>query len=1175
MTTRFGRALSLNGDDEFAFILDGDITPSDAFDVPGGDITFGLFFKLGYGSLGNRRTLMGKRADTDETVSNAGWYIEKDADDFLRLFLDDGSSTFELLSDNPITDDGFYHTLIVTIDFSGGTQQAEMWLSEGKQPTMGIRSVGTLDLSTVGSMANSERFTIGGVATSSSAAENLFYGSIAWAAVWDERLPEDYIRGPVSRFQLPGKDDRRVIGLWHFTNMSLDDWNRGTQNDLVGVGLTLDVPSPNFPPGPERFPEIDGYSIAPSLGAQPAQASIGFARFRPEVLSEGFFKQIGLAGAPPMEIRKMTATIGTIGSSGHCTNYGRYFSTAKRSTGADNDVWFYYRIEPTLDPANPEPGLLTPIGKIDNDGEFRNSIEHWAQDRPGEPTHLFGWASASGGGTERFLIVDVRDPTTPVKRATLSGVTGPRQLIYDPRNPVSGADYVHLLNQATGVFQSVDVTDLDAPSLARSTTQLLMDDGLGRFVQIGAFIYTAADNGLGGLDVTDPLTVDTGDNFVTLSPASPPHDLLATINITATGNVVCVGQDDAGDAIYTLFDVSSNPSVPVLLARVSLPAMDPATAHVAWIEGNILYVGVQPGSDTRLFAFSIADETNPQHLATYDLSDYVGGAMFSGVETVLSFDRKALCWQSIAGPDTDGYFWLDPGEEFSALDIAFEIPDMAIDNPTPIQEIETIIHDLSQLDFEDDALGTDPPAGWTKTGSASAVWEISEVRGLTGQVPGAAQLPRSLHVSDTGGPFTNKNLQFDIPIPVALRVQGTPFRFEGYYLIRGPGSIAAVDLTFRFEETGGVSTGTTDVDAPFIEKDRWHKFEVDHVLTFDDSTNIRIQFLTQNTVIEDIYFDSVRVGPTRKPLSFAGRVMTVTGAEERADLIADEYSVQMADRTWDLNRLKVSTSLPAQAATVSLISLITDFTRGQDAFSTNNVFPELGAHDLISLQSQDNLAMAIARVIESVDVPAIWWVDYFGDLHALPVAYLIAPKPVNDVAVGWEQLEDTEDGAEMVTEGTVEGDQAALPVPSGSFTNSENLSRFGQIQYFFPPTSDISTDAQAQDVADSYRDLLGDRQFEGRVKFLDEPRFQPGQILPIQVDVRGLDRAVQIDSVHFTPQGNRVSVVLAYKLLQSSFTDEALRDRIDAGNQDVGTMGFDNPLFGFDVDPAMGFDAVS
>jgi len=236
---------------------------------------------------------------------------------------------------------------------------------------------------------------------------------------------------------------------------------------------------------------------------------------------------------------------------------------------------------------------------------------------------------------------------------------------------------------------------------------------------------------------------------------------------------------------------------------------------------------------------------------------------------------------------------------------------------------------------------------------------------------------------------------------------------------------------------------------------------------------------------------------------------------------------------------------PADAAATSLATLVTDNTRVVDRFDTDNVFDALGSHDEIAIDPDSDprmLSDLFAEILEQAG--GTYHIDYFGKVWAYPIGYLPAPIAINDVLFGWISIEDTMDGGDLVTEVTALGDRSAASPVSGSATHTRSATRLGQIAHTFASRTNLTEGTTAQALAEFFRDLHGDYQYEGRILVEADDRLRPGQLLPLQLDGRAIDRVVLISNVTFASPGpTTVLATITYSLLQETFAARMLRDR--------------------------------
>jgi len=1136
IASRWGRAAFLNGDDEWLHIVDASITPSDGLDVDAsgaGGVTFGLVFRRNPLSLGTRQVLMGKRDDA--TTSNlAGWYLELTADDTLRAFLDDGTNTVEVESSAVFAADDHWHLALVTVDFDGST--ISLWGSRGKdigEPT----ELATGSLGSVGDCTNAEAFTLGALYDGAAAATHANV-AVDWAGYWDEVLPDDYIKGPVSRFQLADPYDRRVVSLWHFTQQDGDDWNRVNANDLTANGLA----SANYIYGQERFLDLDDFSITPQLADKGSSLDINTQFFRPAVLQEGHFRYVGSLPAPALRIMRSNTSSPrfVLGQVGSASIVGPY-ALAADSDSPDGTLFLF-----AADIDEQFEGVAA-WGVLDSVGTFGNDISEADGDIPGGvPDYVF-LVRGTGAGTGELVVLDVTDPTNISVAGTEAGAGNPdttTMALYDARDN----GYVWVKSQSSVL--GFDASTRTNPAAPVSVSDSKMDGTTQRFVQVGSYLFVCADLGIAVVDISTPASPTFVDRFGIDQDGDTFADTDASViavlddsNFLATVEI-----ESATLGWLRIWDIGT-PTSPEVVASLQFTRPGSGGAMFRLYRyGQALYMYEDADADQRVAIFNVADPLNPKHMADWDLSDYVPDT--NGAHTDYAQNgRHVLITGNSAGPDGGFYLGkIDDDEGFSALQVDYDVTGGVVQNPKPTYEIYELFHDLSDLDFETDADGTDPPNGWTQNGSGTT--EVDDAEGLSGASPGAG-VPQSVKMNTS----TTVQLQRDATPSLTA---GEPVMLEAWVLVRGTATLSASDFNIQIVErdgSGDVSTTTQELSADQVVKDRWHRLEVVVWVSTEDVTTIRVQINWEGDSALDAYVDAVRVGRGRVPLLFAGRVIAPTGNGAQPGCYhAHNYRVQMVDWGWDFNRLDLDEQeISGAEAETTLPTVISANTRSLDGFTTVNVEAELGAHEEIDVKNGDRLGTIVNRIVEQAD--GYWYLDFFRDVHALPHGYEVAAVAINDVegVQSWvpRSLRDAEDGADLVTEGTVDGDQSKSNRPSASFTDDAAESRYGKRKKRFDPDGDVKTASQATSQADYYKSLLADRQRTLRVVFYDEVRIRPGMLVPVQIDNRGWDAVGLVGRVQYQPDtdGARLLTAVEIGLLQEDFLDVMLRAREDAANQ--------------------------
>ena len=1161
--TRLGRMLNLNAgvdEDEFLHKADGDITPAGAFDLDASqNVTFGGLFQCGYGNVGKRQMLMSKHADGDDVGGTAGWWLERRANadgSVLRVFLDDGAgNTIDVETSQAFVDDGFAHIIIVTIDRDNDL--LDLWWSPGIDSRVLTHEIQGTDISSIGSLANTAAFAAGAVFDGTPSNEDLlFRGGIAslwWA---DEVLPDATLE-VFGRFQYYNPDDRRWVSFWTFAERNAEDWNRDNANDLVENNIA----EADFGPGPDRCVELTSITTTPSTAKTAGAASMFFPRFRPAVLQEGYFWQAGAQGAPPLRLRRTTkgATDGpnfAIGTSIATINVGRYSAFVSRDlVGSVVSDAFRLYDNKTRDQGDgsAQDGIEAwePLGKIVGDSDFRNSSWDWASDvvGGGEPDFIVGYSSGPGVGFAGLICVDISDPSTPVKADTLAIATdGFSSVRVDANDP----DTLFAYAPTADIIYSFDWSTKTAlVQNAAVVMTSLGDFGINQwFVQIGTRLYVCTNRGLGVVDVS----TNTLPAFVSVSETDPDNveiddDGLNGIIILPDGNVMTIGNDGhtgtAFGAIH-VWDVKSDPDDPALIFREVGTSADRNYGGVQRLErqGTFVWALRDPGAITALLGFGVADPKRPAFMAEYELRNYDEDLF--GVTTTINLNRDTMT----VNQDGSwwGYFKTDAGAGQTAIEVDFEPGGIVVQDSAAPWEIDELFADLGDLDFETDAVGTTPPTGWTKTGGANSDPTVRDEFGLTGQPPGALSPPQSCRLRIVG-PDTDTGIRLSLTPAASLLEAGRVYPFAFWYYVDGSGTFDPDDLELVITETGGaVPTDTRTFNPERAQKNRWHRFEFFYPLARTDRTGLTATITLQNSATHDVYIDTVRWGTGILAPLFSGRITTIDSGEGESDGASLGYGASLIDARWDLDRLEVDEgSRDAATVEASIDALLTAFARSKDGFTATNIH-ELGSHDRIEWGEENpKLSEAISRLVTQGG--GTWWLrDH--DIFAMPPGFDVAPLPLNDVEFGWFGLADSEDGAELVTTGTLKGDKSKSSIPESQWDDATLKARYGQVDYGIDPNADVSTATQADNVRDYYRGLLAHTQLEGAFAVYDEPRLRPGQIIPVQIEVRGLDiRAMITDVGYAVGEGGRLIVSCTYALLIRDTLELLLPDQRNQANQ--------------------------
>ena len=1129
IAARFGRSLRLNGDDEFAHILDASITPTDAFDILAtGAGTIGIHARVLRGFTDQQAALIAKRADADDTSANAGWILELTADNNARFFVDDNTvAPVEISTANDpgvrkTLNDTTHHMIFVTWDRS--TDTIALYWSPGKNPWQ-LRQAETASIAALGSAGNAVPLAIGAATSNGSTFTTPAGLEVAWVAVWDEALTLEQLRA-ITRFQLPVGDgpagqDRRLVSCYHFSNFDGSDWNTDNGNDLTLTSIDRD----NYVPGPERFGIIESFQVQPSMGSNPGRATIAFHRFRPHALSEGFYKIIGKATAPPLRWRRTTKNAisppiwGTVGST---VGINRRYAAVMVDAVAQSEFRIYDAI---VDEENTAFDSFAHLGSIAASAALVPASDHIIFDRSGIAGYC--WFMNDLGDLKT---IDITDPTSPSVDNTLAITNGADVLHLDTRDN----GFLYLLSNGANTLSTIDVSDPTAPTLDNQLTATL-GTGCREMSQDGDRLYVGNAAGVAIVDISTP----GSPSIVNLIR----HDPIDTFNSRITAvleNGLVMSFDNQNPANIYLLDTLENADDP----PVSVVATDVdynEAFHASFLErAAVLIVYHAAGSTHRCTATNLTTPASATRLATYTLDDYTKDDTAAQAMAAFAGDHMIVGGNS---NDRIDLYKFDAGEGFSALELKYPIGLAAIDNPRPLYEHRTLISDLTEDDFEDDAPAA-LPTGWTKIGGANSTAAVSAERGLTGQVPGSLTPPQSL-LLDLGGADVTVGVRKDYNIVAADQVPGTPFLLSFFHLLQGAGGL---DIDTDFVVTIEERPSGTSVAFPLStgeHTERWLPNDFVYELLETNTTAIRITLSLENTSTYAVFIDSLRLGPGRLPLAFAGRVMKTRGGEAEVGGMARTYTATMVDKTFDFNRTPVGTTVPADAAATSLATLVTDNTRADDRFDTDNVFDALGSHDEIAIDADSDprmLSDLFAEILEQAG--GTYHIDYFGKVWAYPIGYLPAPIAINDVLFGWISIEDTMDGGDLVTEVTALGDRSASTPVSGSATHTRSAARLGEIAHTFASRTNLTEGTTAQALANFFRDLHGDYQYEGRIIVEADDRLRPGQLLPLQLDGRAIDRVVLISSVMFASPGpSTVLATITYSLLQETFAARMLRDR--------------------------------
>ncbi len=1159
ISVRVGRSLRLNGDDEFVHLADADISPAGAFDSPSATsaVTFGICAKFLHGNADLRQVVMSKHPDADDIAATPldGWWIERTADNELRAVLVDGDTppnVFSILSPQnfvfPNEAGGneelpFFHVIFLTID--GENETMELWASLGDDQGIhsGVISLGTVALTGYVATENTDSFAIGAAYDGTPANELLLsYIDVAWAAVWDEKLPESFLR-ELPRFQFP-TDDRRLVSAWHWTERTLDDWNRETANDLSSTGVTND----NYVLGPDREIRQGSVTAAPASGEKAGAASLVFPHFRPEPGSEGHFFGVGYSEAPPLRYRRTTVGAAdppdfTLGLSAHCTLYGRWASMANRENGGADDVWRLYDTFVVDDGADETPiSGWEPESKI-TDGDVRNSIETWDSDRVNAPMRIFGFAAGSVGGP-RFLEI-TGAPTTPIIAGTLVlGGAGPRQVLYDARDN----DFCYLFSPLNESIHVIDVSTGGSPALDNTLTDSRLGDGSGaKCVQVGTRLYCTFLRGIQVVNIATPTAI-TYVTSVDTDPIGSNDDDTADIAILQSKrHLITVGSDGfaSGDGVVHIWDIFTDPDLPVLVFRKVFTELDIQPFKIMR-RGSIVFVEDGPGAAVHVVAFAVHDEPNPLVLANYVLRDFHDD--FFGVTTFLALDRETMFF--VKDTKQVGFFRIDDGYGKTSFRVDYEVPATLITNPVPKYELEKYFHDLSRWDMEDDVVGA-LPTGFTKIGTAASTVEVSDDFGLTGVPPTSTLKPKSLKVL-LQGPDVEAGI-FELLTPASADLdQGKIHVASVWYYPTDATFDPSTDLEIEIQETGGVESfnRTYSPLETTVTPHRWYRFEVIHTQNEVDTTGLTLRLRVENHVAAPVYFDALRFGPGAIFPLFSGRQLDYGLDHIELDGAGGAWTANYQDFIHDLrtrDRLG-GKKYPAQSAKTTIEDVVSNFTRAKDALNTDNVSDELGLTDLLEFDKDEDPSEAVRRAASQGN-GEVWIRD--RQIFAEPPGFQMAPVSVNDVQPFlWEDFKIRKSIASLVTEGEIQGDQSISDKPTSSYVVTETESRIGKFKRSLSPTQDVKTATGADNLRDTFRDLLGKPQFDGSVVFRNEPRLRPGQLMPVQIEKLGYDFVVQIMDVGFsTLNDGTLLAAVSFSVLKESFVSCIIPDQTNRAKQ--------------------------
>lgn len=1158
ISIRVGRSLRLNGDDEFVHLADGDISPTGAFDSPSAtsSVTFGICARFLHGNADLRQVLMSKHPDADTTPTPAdGWWIERTVDNELKAVLVDGAGTpnvFEITSSQNLVfpnEHGyneelpFFHVIFLTID--GENETMELWasISDDQGTETGVVSLGTVALTGYVPTENVDSFAIGAAFDGTPGNQLLLsYIDIAWAAVWDEKLTDSHLR-ELPRFQFP-PDDRRLVSMWHWTERTLDDWDRTNANDLSSLGITND----NYVLGPDRAPRQGSVSASAASGEKAGTASLVFPHFRPEPGSEGHFWGVGYSNAPPLRYRRTTQGAAdppdfSLSLASHCTLYGRWASMVNRENAGADDVWRLYdtRVVDDGDDETPIAGW-EPTAKI-TDQRVRAASETWDADRVNAPMRIFGFASGATGGP-RFLEI-TGAPNTPIIAGELVlGGAGPRQVLYDARDN----DFCYLFSPINNSVLVIDVSTGGSPALDNTLTDARLGNGTGaKCVQVGTRLYLTFGLGIQVVNIATPTAISYVTEVET-DPGGGNDDGTADILILQSKrNLLTIGGDGfgSGDGVIHIWDIVTDPDLPILVTRKVFPQLD-IQPFRAMRRGSTVFVEDGPGAAVHLVAFALHDELRPSVLANYVLRNYHDD--FRGVTTFLDLDRETLFF--VQDNRQVGFFRLDDGYGKTSFRVDYEVPETIITNPIPKYEIEKLHHDLSRWDMEDDTVGS-LPTGFTKIGTAASTVEVSEDFALTGVPPTSTLKPKGLKIL-LQGPDVEAGISEVLTPPSADLAQGRIHVAYVWYYPTDATFNPSTDLEIEILETGGVETfaKTFSPLETSVTSHRWYRFEVVFTQNENDTSSLELKLRVKNHTAAPVYFDALRFGPGSVYPLISGRQLDWQLDGTELDGAGVAWAANYQDFVHDLrvrDRLG-DKEYPAQNAKTTIVDVVTNFTRAKDALNTDNVSDELGLADVLKFDKDEDPSEAIRRTAQQGG-GEMWMRD--RQIFVEPPGFQMAPVAVNDVQPFlWEGFDIRKSIASLVTEGEIQGDQSLSDRPTSSYVVTETESRIGKFKRSLSPTSDVKTATGADNLRDVFRDLLGKPQFDGSAVFRNEPRLRPGQLMPVQIEKLGFDFVVQIMDVSFSTLNDGTLLAgLTFSVLKESFVSCIIPDQTNRAKQ--------------------------
>jgi len=248
---------------------------------------------------------------------------------------------------------------------------------------------------------------------------------------------------------------------------------------------------------------------------------------------------------------------------------------------------------PTAPPPNPPAYSPTLVGSYDTPG---NAIGIFV-------SGSLAYVTDGAGGMH---IIDVSNPTDPVKLSTYSGLSD-YVVVY--------GNYAYL--GSGNDLEIVNVSDPSNPTLLGSFyVPLGWVEGI---VVSGDYAYVAfSDSGLKVINISDKSNPSLAgeflyaDSFLTESYNRPVR------SVSVSGNYAYVGVDVRG---FLTIDVS-NPTSPVLITEINGYT---STYDRMWVLDSLLY-GMSGG---KIEVRNVADPRNPSWVGSYTLPDYAYGFSIS------------------------------------------------------------------------------------------------------------------------------------------------------------------------------------------------------------------------------------------------------------------------------------------------------------------------------------------------------------------------------------------------------------------------------------------------------------------------------------------------------------------------------------------------------------------